>query len=531
MNTKRNLIVLTFAAALSSCAAPQEKPKPPVAAAAPVIAPAPPEPTNPEPKENDSVVILPLDQPPGAEAAPVSEPPPAAPPAAPAPSPEQASDMPADPAAGPSSEPNAAPDAAMPPPAVTPAAPPPPARPHTVVADRTPREFTITVEKKSPRHPNYGRGSEIGFVVDGVPGEELVLTRGVTYVFHVRTNVQHDFYFSTSPMGRGAGTVTDGIRGQFTYIGDVSFTPSASTPEVLYYECRNHAYMGGKIHIANAGDRVTVGGETRAAGGGEQHTVTAAQVKQKLDYAETLVNSSPVAKWAAGAADAEAKALLDKAKVRVRTAQAALTAGDNAAAMDAVDEAVRLVGEAGRRMPADSGQDDKARYNELLDRIQGFDKSYQKNVEKGVKPKSGKTLDRAGFDALMREGSMLAGRGEYAEAVKRLETADDMIVEALGALLQAQTMIYDKNFATPKEEYEYELSRYDSYVELIPLAIEQRGPLPQTVTMMHQLAGRAKEIHDEGTALAAKGDHKMAIMALQAATEKLQQALRLAGVQ
>jgi hypothetical protein len=349
----------------------------------------------------------------------------------------------------------------------------------------------------------------------------------------VRTNVQHDFYFATSPMGRGAGTITDGIRGQFTYIGDVSFTPSASTPDVVYYECRNHAYMGGKIHIANAGDRVTVGGETRAAGPGamERHTVTAAQVKQKLNFAETMVNSSPVAKWAAGASDAEAKALLDKAKVQVRTAEAALAAGNDAAAMDAVDEAVRLVGEAGRRMPADSGQDDKARYNELLDRIQGFDKSYQKNVEKGVKPKSGKTLDRAGFDALMREGSLLAGRGQYADAVKRLESADDMIVEALGALLQAQTMIYDKNFATPKEEYEYELSRYDSYVELIPLAIEQRGPLPQTVTMMHQLAGRAKEIHDEGTALAAKGDHKMAIMALQAATEKLQQALRLAGVQ
>jgi len=419
-------------------------------------------------------------------------------------------------------------------PQTAPAMAPVPSKPHTVVADRTSREFTVTVEKKSPSHPNYGRGHDIGFVVDGIQGEELVLTRGVTYLFHVRTNVQHDFYFTTSPMGRGAGTVTDGITGQFTYKGDVTFTPSAATPDLMYYECRNHSYMGGTIHIANAGDRVTVGGEMRGAGGGQgmqQPAVTADQVKRKLGFAEMMVNSSSVAKWAEGGGNVEAQGLMDKAKVQIRTAQAALDAGKTSDAMAAVDEAVRLVSDVGRLMPAESAKDYKIRYSELLDQIQGFDKSYQKNLDKGVKPKSGKMLDRAGFDALMREASMYAAREQYQDAVKRLETANDMITEALGALLQAQTVIYDKNFATAKEEYDFELARYDSYAELIPLAIEQRGPLPQTVTMMNQLAGRAKEIHDEGTALAAKGDHKMAIMALQAATEKLQQALRLAGVQ
>jgi hypothetical protein len=498
-------------------------------------------------------VILPLDQsaPPPAESlepAPESAAPPAPEPvmAVDAASPQPAETAPAEshemkpeektaePAPAPAETHDMKPEAMAPEAAPAPVAAPVPSKPHTVVADRTPREFTITVEKKTPAHPNYGRGHEIGFVVDGVQGEELVLTRGVTYVFHVRTNVQHDFYFTTSPKGRGAGTVADGVQGQFTYIGDVSFTPSASTPDVMYYECRNHPYMGGKIRVANAGDKVTVGGETRSASGGagmEQEAVTADQVKQKLGFAEMMVNSSPVAKRIATANNAEAQGLLDKAKIEVRTAHAALDAGKTAAAMAAVDEAVRLMSDAGRLLPAENGQDYKARYTELLDQIQGFDKSYQKNVEKGVKPKNGKMLDRANFDALMREAAMYAKREQYQDAAKRLETANDMITEALGALLQAQTVVYDKNFATPKEEYEFELSRYDSYEELIPLAIEQRGPLPQTVKMMNQLAGRAKEIHEEGTALAAKGDHKMAIMALQAATEKLQQALRLAGVQ
>lgn len=49
--------------------------------------------------------------------------------------------------------------------------------------------------------------------------------------------------------------------------------------------------------------------------------------------------------------------------------------------------------------------------------------------------------------------------------------------------------------------------------------------------MMDELTTRAKEVHDEAVGLAAKGDHKMAVMAMQAATERVQKALRLAGVQ
>ena len=179
----------------------------------------------------------------------------------------------------------------------------------------------------------------------------------------------------------------------------------------------------------------------------------------------------------------------------------------------------------------ETGEDYKARYGELSDQLQGFEKSYQKNLARGLKPKSGKELDQAEYDRLVKTAKVSAGQDSYQEAVKLLETANNMLTEALGALLESQTVVYDKNFATPKEEYEYELSRYDSYEELIPLAIEQRQPLEQTVKMMHDLAKRAKEVRDEGVALADKGDHKQAIMALQAATERLQQALRLAGVQ
>ena len=513
------LIVVTLVAALSACAVPWRTTQEPPPAAAPAPAaspsaateskasPSPHETAPPEKAATDTgsgVVITPL-------TTPATPPPESVPPMMPA------------------QESIAPPQAS---PTVTEAATP--RKPTTVVADNVAREFTVTVGKKNPSHPDYGRGHDIGFIVDGVQGKELVLTRGVTYTFLVNTNVQHDFYFTTSPVGRGVGTVTDGIKGQFTYRGVVSFTPGASTPAVLYYECRNHPYMGGKIHVVNAGDKVTINAEPRMrpVAPVEQVKVTEAEVKQKLMFAEMVISSSAPMKRVEASDDFQAKRFAAGAKEQLGNAKSALAGGDTAAAMEAVNEALRLMSAATRLVPDEASLIDyKARYSDLLDQVQGFDKSYKRNVARGVTPKSGKALDRAQFDSLMQEAKGLAAKERYADAVKPLQNANDMLTAALGALLESQTVVYDKNFATPKEEYEYELSRYTSYEELIPLAIEQRKPSEQTVGMMDVLAKRAKEIKLEALGLAAKGDHKQAIMALQAATERLQRALRMAGVQ
>jgi len=407
--------------------------------------------------------------------------------------------------------------------------------PTTVVVDRTPHTFNVTVQTKDPSHPNFGRGANLGFVVDGAPGKELALARGVTYTFAVRTGIQHDFYFTTSPVGHGAGTVTDGVIGQFIYNGDAEFTPTPTTPPVVYYECRNHKYMGGKIHIANAGEKVVLGGASETA---EQATsavtrnYTAEQVKQKLSFADMMTASSAAAKRVAASANAEAKQYAAEAKQQLASARTALGAGDNNGAMAAVDEALRLMNSATALVPDESAAaDDKARYTELLDQVHGFEASYQRNVQQGVKPKGGAELDKSKFNRMKDEAEALADKGQYGEAVKQLEAANELLTTALSAMLDSQTVVYEKNFATPKDEYEYELSRYGSYAELVPVAIEQRHPAPQTISMMDELTKRAQEIHDEAVGLAKKSDYKMAIMALQAATERVQKALRLAGVQ
>lgn len=112
-------------------------------------------------------------------------------------------------------------------------------------------DFTVTTAIKDKMHPHFGEGIEAGYVINGEQGRTLVLTRGKTYTFDIDTGVTHDFYFSSKPKGWGMDTVTAGVKGQFTYKGVVTFTPTAETPDVIYAACRNHKFMGGEIHIVN----------------------------------------------------------------------------------------------------------------------------------------------------------------------------------------------------------------------------------------------------------------------------------------
>ncbi|MEQ6340810.1 MAG: hypothetical protein M3A44_03940 [Gammaproteobacteria bacterium] len=407
------------------------------------------------------------------------------------------------------------------------------------------RDFVVTAAPKDGTHPFYGQGSKMGLVVDGVQGKTLVLTRGVEYTFNVNTGPMHDFYFSNNPVGQGASTITEGVTGQFTYRGTVEFAPAASTPGVVYYQCRNHKNMGGKIHVVDKGQAAPVESSSTVApapaeteGSSAPPPVTPsameAQVKQKIDFANMLVNVSKGAQRISASSNAQAKDMLGSARAHLDASRTALAAGDIGKAQAEVDESLKLVSAAARLVPSDSPEvtDPKFRYNELLDAIKTFESSYKQHRDRlaAKKGNAANTLDTKKFQDALVQARGHADVGHYDEANKVLMGAQRMVTSALGVLLNAETVVYDKNFATPAEEYEYELSRYKSYEELIPLAIEQRNPPAATVEKMRELSEKAKAMHGDAVQQAAKKDYATAIGNLQDATMQLQRALMIAGV-
>lgn len=120
-----------------------------------------------------------------------------------------------------------------------------------VVSSNKPTVIYINVAEKDSSHPNYNRGSNMGYVIDGVQGKSLVLKAGRVYRFNVSAT-GHPFYIGTSERGNGPSDTCPGaldIGGTPTESGSFPFIPTLEMPQPLYYACCNHPHMGSSIII------------------------------------------------------------------------------------------------------------------------------------------------------------------------------------------------------------------------------------------------------------------------------------------
>ena len=115
--------------------------------------------------------------------------------------------------------------------------------------------FVVTVGTKTDDHPNNpDQGFPAAYYIDGQEALVLTLERGTTYTFQMQ-NVpsNHPFYISTSDVGAGTGEYTEGVTGSMATGNEtLTFTPSESTPDQLYYQCGFHQYMGWQINVVDA---------------------------------------------------------------------------------------------------------------------------------------------------------------------------------------------------------------------------------------------------------------------------------------
>ncbi len=506
--TVRWAVLVALGLVVQGCALPtKEKPQEtpdasgtPQAVVQPVPAPVPEE----KPVEPPAAEAMPVEE------APVEAEPLAAPPVAETPSPREAEDMKASGAA----------PAPKPAPVVE-----KPADPHT---------FIVTLAPKDPHHPAYGKGHEMGFVVNGEPGKTLILVRGQTYHFDVRTDVKHDFYLSTNPEGWGAGVYSKGVKGQFTYQGIVDFTPDEQTPDTLYYACRNHRSMGGKILIVDPGTDVAALERKLAEEAAQRAKAQAdaahladekamAKAKQKIAYGRLLLRIK-------GGGIPQA----DKARIEdtLNKAQAAYDEGHGVKALALAEEAgVAIKKATAGKLSEETRAAYKKEFDELLEGVDSFAQAHARTVER-VKKEKGDVVeyDRMKVDGLVADAKRLAAEDRWQEANDTLRLAQREINAATNAMLHEKTVVYDKNFETPKEEYEYELGRFESYLELIPVAVEQRKPGKGAMMLIERYRDKGVSLRDQAKERAAKGDYKNAILMLQAATANVRRGLRMAGV-
>lgn len=400
-----------------------------------------------------------------------------------------------------------------------------------------PGHFVITAKKKDESHPFFGKGHQMGFLVNNEPGKEIILERGKTYYLDVATDPMHDVYISLKDIGWGSTPYSDGIEGMYTYKGTITIKPDDKTPDELFYSCRNHPYMGGKIHVINPGESVQIAAKSSAASTSTASTadtqISKADVNQKIMFADMLLkskNSQSVLK----SNISDAIELHNKAEAALQSARDNLTAGNNAEAYKQADNAIAMLKKSTKMVPSESLLEQlKQQYQELLASIKDFEASHKENYDRIAK-KQGKEAavdyDKDKVAKLRASAAEFSKKGDYVKANKDLNEAQHLITVALHKMLNNQTIVYDLNFETPQEEYEYELRRFKGYEELVPIAIEQKKPAEGARKLMESFVKKGQDLKDRAIQAAKDGDFPTAIAMLQDATKDVRRGLRMIGV-
>ncbi len=405
--------------------------------------------------------------------------------------------------------------------------------------------FVVTLIEKDERHPWFGRGfvgrgHEIAFSVDGVPGKELTLVRGQTYEFDIRSNPMHDFYLSTSPVGRGRDILVKGVEGNYTYDGIVTFKPTAATPSVVYYQCQNHTYMGGVIYIVDHPDETPQRAAVEEASSEiikepEMDPETLIKtVTNKIAFATLSIRTSSGAKRVAQSDHADAKSMLSRANELISDAQGALNAGDAAHAEELIDDAIRTSSTAFQLVPdpAEARRKAKSAYTNLLRSVDSALLSYQsyEHIERADKSE-GAAISEDKIREDIAKAERLASDEDFDAAARLLLQTQKTLDNALATLLDAQTITYELHFATPEDEYRYEQRRNQEYGRLLTAVVERLDPPKSKMSLINMLSEQGDRLRKNAEESAVKGKFDFAIETLQTSTSRYQQAIRMAGIQ
>lgn len=258
------------------------------------------------------------------------------------------------------------------------------------------------------------------------------------------------------------------------------------------------------------------------------------EVQQKMQMVKMLLAKSPVLERAARSGNAPVKQPAEVARTLYTRASDAFAENNLVWASAFLDEAISLMEDAARLAedPDQVETGERARYAELLDDVRAFQATYL-DAHKGLSAKDAREYDQqvGTTQGMIERAQGMVRDGRYKEACGQLEEVHAVYIAALNKLYGSAALVYDAKFRSPVEEYDYELARYRSYEELVPIARAQLKPDPGTLQLSERYVQESRAARDNAQKQAAGGDHQAAIVTLQGATKRLQTALRTIGLE
>lgn len=257
------------------------------------------------------------------------------------------------------------------------------------------------------------------------------------------------------------------------------------------------------------------------------------EIQQELKLVKMLLENSPLTGRTAQNEEAQRIQPMELARTLYDRAVDAFNQGNMVWADVFLGEALSVIEDAVQLSydPLQVETKQREQYAEQLEDVRALDATYQ-NVRKGMPPKDATKYDAAIEPTynLINHAQKLVSDGKYKEGAELLKKVHAIYISVLNELLASTAFVYDHVFSTPAEEFEYEMARYHSYEELIPIAINQLKPDENLIKLSERFVRDALKTHSTAEKQVAGGNHTAAIKTLQEATKRLQSALHTIGL-
>jgi hypothetical protein len=256
------------------------------------------------------------------------------------------------------------------------------------------------------------------------------------------------------------------------------------------------------------------------------------QVERRVQSVGTLIESSSAAKQIESSGVAAARERRDNARLIHREAAVALRADDLGSAAKLLDQAAREMMDGARLAKPEqvAGEKHKRDFETRLESARALLAAQQRITREKAAGREAQDATRS-IERQIGEAQAIAAQGRYEEARPVLDRAYLTARVSIEAMRRGDTLVRSLNFASKREEYDYEIDRNDTHTMLIKVLLADRkdasGAMPAG---MQAFTDKAAALRAEAEAQARRGDHAAGIKLLEDSTRELVRAIRSGGI-
>jgi tetratricopeptide (TPR) repeat protein len=200
-----------------------------------------------------------------------------------------------------------------------------------------------------------------------------------------------------------------------------------------------------------------------------------AQLERRVQSIATLIEGSSAARQIESSGVAAARERRDNARLIHREAVAALHGGDLAQAAKLLDQAAREVMDGARLAKPEQVTAEKIRrdFEARLESARALLAAQQRITQEKAAGREALDATRS-IERQIADAHAIAVQGRYEEARPVLDRAYLTARVSIESLRRGDTLVRSLNFASKREEYDYEIDRNDAHRMLISVLLADR---------------------------------------------------------